>query len=130
MANKTELTTQEQQFVDLLFDGSSMRHPDEAKVLAGYPQDYPYLSIIKRVKEVLIERYDDFLAAYAPKGLKGLMDVIDSPETPGTALRLKAVTELLDRAGVVRKEKTEVEKQAPSYIFYLPNKVQVDATEK
>lgn len=122
---KSPLTKQEQLFVDYLFDGQTMRHPDEAKVLAGYPQNYPVLSIVKKVKETLIDKYDDYLALYAPKGLAGLMDVLANPETPGSKVRLQAVIELLDRAGVTKKDKAEQVTQQPNFIFYLPSKLEV-----
>lgn len=126
MTEKVQLTEQEQMFVDILFDGQVMRNPEEAKLLAGYPRSYPVLKIIKRVSETLIQKYDDYLTLYASKGIAGLMDVLDSPETPGSAIKLKAVIELLDRAGVVKKEKTEVASNAPSYIFFLPQKNSLD----
>lgn len=125
MTNK-DLSSQEQLFIDLLFDGATMRNPEEAKVLAGYPKEYPVLKLIRTVSEELTKKYDDFLVMVAPKGLKGMMDIIDDPNEPGSALKLKAVIELLDRSGVVKKEKTEAEKQSQSWIFYLPQKSAVD----
>lgn len=125
---QTSLTQQEQDFIDFLFDGEQMRHPNEAKVMAGYPQDYPVLKIVRKVNEALVQKYDDYLALYAPKGLAGLMEVLNSPEVPGSALKLKAVIELLDRAGVTRKEKSEQVQAQQSYIFMLPNKASIDET--
>lgn len=122
---KSSLTQQEQLFIDYLFDGQQMRHPDEAKQLAGYPANYPALKIVKKVKDELIAKYDDYLVLYAPKGLAGLMEVLANPENPGSKIRLQAVTELLNRAGVVAKDKKENVSAQPNYIFYLPNKVEV-----
>ena len=124
-ADKSNLTKQEQLFIDYLFDGQEMRHPDEAKVLAGYPQNMPVLSIVKRVKDALIEKYDDYLALYAPKGLAGLMDVLANPEVPGSKVKLAAVVELLNRSGVVAKDKKEQTVNQPNYVFMLPSKLEV-----
>lgn len=124
-SEKNPLNQQEQLFMEYLFDGNQMRHPDEAKQLAGYPSNYPVLKIVKKIKEELIDKYDDYLTLYAPKGLAALMDVLSNPEVPGSKLRLQAATELLDRAGVVAKDKKEQTTNQPNYIFMLPNKVAV-----
>ena len=125
MTEKSPLTQQEQLFIDYLFDGQQMRHPDEAKQLAGYPANYPVLKLVKKVKEELINKYDDYLALYAPKGLAALMDVLASPENPGSKIRLQAATELLDRAGVTKKDKSEQIQAQPNYVFYLPAKAEI-----
>jgi hypothetical protein len=127
MANDLpSLTQQEQLFMDFLFDGNQMRHPDEAKQLAGYPANYPVLKIVKKVKDELINKYDDYLALYAPKGLAALMDVLANPENPGSKIKLQAATELLDRSGVTKKDKSEQSQIQPNYIFMLPNKVAIE----
>lgn len=117
-----DLSAQEFAFLDYLFDGEKMRNPDEAKQLAGYPSNYPVLKIIRKVSKELLQKCDDYLALYAPHGLMGLMDILNNPNEPGSKIRLQAVVELLDRAGVVKKEKSEVASAAPSYILYLPPK--------
>jgi hypothetical protein len=124
--DKPSLSQQEQLFIDYLFDGQQMRHPDEAKQLAGYPANYPVLKLVKKVKDELIGKYDDYLALYAPKGLAALMEVLTNPENPGSKIRLQAATELLDRAGVTKKDKTEQTQIQPNYIFYLPNKTAIE----
>ena len=120
--SKQDLSPQIQAFLGYLFDGTTMRHPDEAKVMAGYPQDYPYLKIIKECKEALIDNYDDYIVAFAPKGIKALMDVLDDPTEPGSAVKLKAAVEFLNRAGVVTKEKKEATTTPQSFVFLLPPK--------
>lgn len=119
------LSKQDQTFLDLIFDGSQMRNPEEAKLLAGFDKSYPVLSIVKRVRDELLKKYDDYLTLYAPKGLAGLMDVLDNPETPGSKVKLQAVVELLDRSGVTKKDKAEQATIQPNYIFYLPNKSEI-----
>lgn len=125
MTDKQELTSQEQLFLDYLFDGNSIRHPDEAKVLAGYPQDYPWLKIMSKCNEALIKKYDDYLTLTAGKGLVGLVDVIENSHIPGSAVKLKAIIELLDRGGVVKKESKESSVNTPSYVFLLPQKQEI-----
>lgn len=122
---KKELSTQEMLFLDCLFDGSDVRHPDIAKQMAGYPKDYPVVKIIKSVNKELIERCDNFLALYAPNGVIGLIQLLNEPETPGSKLKLQTIIELLDRAGVVKKEKSEVAQASQNFMFVLPSKTPI-----
>lgn len=125
MTEKKELSPREQLFLDYLFDGEEVRHPEEAKRIAGYPKDYPVMKIIKDINKELLERCDNYLALYAPNGVMGLIQLLNEPETPGSKLKLQTIIELLDRAGVVKKEKTEVAQQAPNFVFVLPSKVEI-----
>ncbi len=123
-----ELDSKEQLFLDYLFDGEDVRNPEEAKLLAGYPKNYPVMKLVKATSKALLERCDDYLAMYAPNGVIGLIQLMNEPETPGSKLKLQVIIELLDRAGVVKKEKTEVQQQAPNFMFVLPSKVQITET--
>lgn len=125
MSETKEINKQEQLFLDYLFDGAEVRHPEEAKVMAGYPKDYPVMRIIKAVNKDLIERCDHYLSLYAPNGVVGLIQLLNEPETPGSKLKLATIIEILDRAGVVKKEKTEVAQVAPNFMFVLPSKVEI-----
>lgn len=120
-----ELDTKEILFLEYLFDGEGMRHPTEAKVMAGYAADYPLLKIMKRVKTELIDRMDAAITMHAPKALLALLDLMNEPETPGNKLKKEIALDLLDRGGVVKKEKAEVAPVAPSYVFVLPQKQEI-----
>lgn len=122
MNDKKELTIQEQAFLDYLFDGDNLRHPNEAKQLAGYSADYPLDKILKNITNELIKKCDNYLAVYAPRGVIGLLNIINNPTEPGSKIKLQAITDLLDRAGVVKKEKTETVQPLTNYMFVLPQK--------
>lgn len=122
MSDKNELSLQEQLFLDHLFDGATVKHPDEAKQLAGYPKDYPVTKIIKKINQELIERCDNYLTLYAPQGILGLLQIINDPNEPGTKIRLQAIQDLLNRAGIVNKEKKEIAQTQQSFLFVLPPK--------
>lgn len=104
--DKQELSTQEKLFLDYLFDGTNMRNPEEAKLLAGYDRNYPIAKLVKNIKAELVERCDGYLAMYTPSGVAGLMSIILDPlGDPGNKLKLQAIIELLDRGGVTKKKK-------------------------
>ncbi len=122
MTTNKELTQQEQVFIDALFDGSKLRHPTEAKRLAGYPEDYPVIKIVSNISEQLIKNYDNALLLAAGKAVLGLIDVMENPLEPGAKVKLQAIAEILDRAGVVKKDKTEVAPVQQHFMFVLPSK--------
>lgn len=128
MSNEqTELTEQEKLFLNLLFhtDNGVCCHPEEAKLLAGYDKDVPLLTIVRKLNKEILARGDDFLAVHSPIAIAGLLGVMLNPTEPGAKIRLQAIQELLDRAGVVKKEKQEVAQEAPNYIFVIPTKTQI-----
>lgn len=126
MVESKELSLQESLFLDFLFDGAEVRHPDLAKQMAGYPKDFPVAKILKNINKELIERCDNYLALHAPNGVIGLIQLLNEPETPGSKLKLQTIIELLDRAGVVKKEKSEVTQASPNFMFVLPSKTQIN----
>jgi len=122
---QNEITEQEKLFLTLLFEVDEhgvCRHPEEAKLLAGYHKSTPILPLVRKLNKEIINRGDDYLALHSPIALNGLMNVMNNPTEPGSKIRLQAVIELLDRAGVVKKDKTEISQDAPNYIFVLPSK--------
>lgn len=122
MTNNKELSQQQQVFIDALFDGTSFRNPLDAKRLAGYADDYPVVKIVAEVSEQLIRNYDNALLLAAGKAVLGLVEVMDNPLEPGNKIRLQAIAEILDRAGVVKKDKTEVAPVQQHFMFVLPAK--------
>lgn len=130
MAERKELSVQEDLFLEYLFDGENVRHPNEAKQMAGYAKDYPLSKILKNITEDLVKRCDNYLAMYAPQGIVGLLNVMANPTEPGAKIKLQAVQDLLNRAGVVAKEKTEVQQASQHFLFVLPEKRELkDANE-
>lgn len=122
MTQQKELTPQEQLFLDALFDGAVLRHPTDAKRIAGYPEEYPVLKIVAQVSEQLLKNYDNALLMAAGKAVLGLVDIMDNPNEPGAKIKLQAIAEILDRAGVVKKDKTEVAQPTKNFMFVLPPK--------
>lgn len=123
---KPNINPQEQLFLDCLFDGATVRSPEEAKLMAGYARTDSVAKIIKNIKNELIERCDGFLAMYAPQGVQTLLEIaLDPLGNPGNKLRLQAVIELLDRGGVTKKEKAEQTEKVQNFMFILPEKNQL-----
>jgi len=119
-----ELTDQQKAFINVLF-GEAQGNPKKAGELAGYaPSSYP--KVIKALKDEIIERAEYSLALHSAKAVKGLVDALDEDgKTPGVNIRMEAAKQILDRVGLVKKEKIDINAQVAHGIFILPAK---DAT--
>jgi hypothetical protein len=95
-----ELTEQQQSFINALF-GEAQGNPKKAGEIAG-------------------------LALNSAKAVKGLVDALDEDgKTPGVNIRMEAAKQILDRVGLVKKDKIDINAQVAHGIFILPPK---DAT--
>ena len=113
-----ELTEQQQNFINALF-GEALGNPKKAGEIAGYaPSSYP--KVVKALKDEILERAEYSLA------VKGLVDALDEDgKTPGVNIRMEAAKQILDRVGLVKKDKIDINAQVAHGIFILPPK---DAT--
>ena len=116
-----ELSTQQKTFIDLLF-GEAEGNPKKAGELAGYaPTSYP--KVVKALKDEILERAEYSLALNSAKAVKGLVDSLDEDgKTPGVNIRMEAAKQILDRVGLVKKDKIEMTGQVAHGIFILPAK--------
>ena len=116
-----ELTKQQESFLSALF-GKAEGNPKKAGELAGYaPSSYP--KVIKALKDEIIERAEYSLALHSAKAVKGLVDALDEDgKTPGVNIRMEAAKQILDRVGLVKKEKIDINAQVAHGIFILPAK--------
>lgn len=116
MTNKTEilapenkqLSERENLFLEVLF-GEAKGDFKEAKKLAGYPSSVPDSTIARRLSEEIVEGTRLFLALNAPKAVSELLEILVSARPIINAKdKLIAAKEILDRAGVVRKEEKKI----------------------
>lgn len=125
-----EYTEQEQVFVSTFLEesrktGEYHKSFTKAKEAAGYPASASKAKIFKDVKELLLEGVSAELAQMIPKMLNGLEKVVDEPSLPGAKNIIAAAATLLDRAGVVKTEKSEVKMEVPNGVLILPSKTAV-----
>ena len=119
-----ELTEQQQKFIDALF-GEANGSPKRAGEIAGY-SPFSYSKVVKSLKDEILERAEYSLALNSAKAVKGLVDALDEDgKTPGVNIRMEAAKQILDRVGLVKKDKIDINAQVAHGIFILPPK---DAT--
>lgn len=118
MASK--LTQMQLDFIESLF-GEANGDIKLAKKLALYPANASMDVILANgARETIIERAKNELAAGAAKAVFGLRDLIDEPTTPGSKVKLAALSQLLDRANITKDEKITIDTNGA--LFILPSK--------
>ena len=113
------LTERQQKFLDVLFDeagGDVVRD----KILAGYSENVSTTEIIKGIKEEIMERTQLYMARNAPRAAMSLVSGMVDPTELGLREKLSAAKDLLDRVGLVKTEKVQVE--AGNGLMILPPK--------
>ena len=114
-----ELTEKQAKFLEVLFEeagGDVLR----AKELAGYSPNSPTTDIVKGIKVELMERTQLYMARNAPRAAMSLVSGMIDPTELGLRDKLSAAKDLLDRVGLVKTEKVQVE--ATNGLMILPPK--------
>jgi hypothetical protein len=125
-----QLTERQQKFLDVLFDeaGGDMV---AAKKLAGYADTSSTNEIVKGIKEEILEATQMYMARNAPKAAMAMTGALYDPTELGIRDKMSAAKELLDRVGLVKTEKMQVE--ASGGVMLMPPKaviVEDDAENK
>ena len=116
-----ELTIQQKTFINALF-GEAKGNPKKAGEIAGY-SDSSYPNVVKSLKEIIVEKAESVLALHSPKAVMGLVDALEEDGmTPAANIRIEAAKQILDRVGIVKKDKIDINAQVAHGIFILPPK--------
>ena len=93
---------------------------------AGYGAGVASRDVVPYLQDELIAIAEHILAYNAPKAAFGMVGVIDDPTALGAKNSVSAAKEILDRVGIVKKEKLEVSSEDGKGIFILPAKCAED----
>jgi len=116
---KRELTERQQKFLDVLFDEAN-GDVVKAKLLAGYSEHSSTSSILATMKDEVLDATQMYMSRNAPKAAVAMVSGVDDPTQLGIRDRLSAAKELLDRVGLTKTEKVQVE--ASGGVMLLPPK--------
>ena len=121
-----QLTGKQQVFLDVLFDeaGGNMA---TAKKLAGYSETSSTTEIVKGLKEEILEATQMYMARNAPKAAMAMTGALYDPTELGVRDKMVAAKELLDRVGLVKTEKMQVE--ASGGVMLMPPKAAIEDDE-
>jgi phage terminase small subunit len=117
--NSKTLTEKQQKFLDCLIESNG--NAKQAAKEAGYSGNH--YQVVKSLKNEILDLTTDILANSAPEAAVRLVDIMrtDKP-IPQIANKLQAAQTILDRVGVTKQERVEVNHKTSGGVFILPAK--------
>jgi len=113
------LTEKQSAFLSVLFDEAG-GDVVKAKLLAGYAESTSTTEIIRGLRDEVLDATQLFMARNAPRAAMAMVSGITDPTELGIKEKMSAAKELLDRSGLVKTEKLQVESSGG--IMLLPAK--------
>lgn len=96
--------------------------------LAGYSGNH--YQVIQSLKHEIVDLASDVLAREAPSAAFKLIEMMKSSNAvPQANVKLQAAQTILDRVGVSKKEKLDINHKVTNSIFILPEKKTIDISE-
>ena len=122
LEKKRKYTEKQQSFLDAMYD-SNTGDIRQAMTIAGYDSSAPSTFLLQSLSSELIEIATHTLAKNAPRAANKIVDIMlsDMP-IPQVNQKLQAAQTLLDRVGVVKEQKMNVEHNVSGGIFIIPAK--------
>jgi hypothetical protein len=117
------LSDQDQLFLDCLFNKelNPSFDPQVAWTLAEYPSSDPLQKVIRRLKNEYQQEVQNYFLSITPFAAAKLNELaVGAKPIPNSDKVHKAATEILDRAGVTKKDKQEIEISTVDNILVLP----------
>ena len=102
------LTEKQQKLLAVLFDEAG-GDIVIAKKLAGYSDATSSTEVINSLKEEILDATSTYMARNAPKAAMAMVGALYDPTELGIRDKMSAAKELLDRTGLVKTEKMQVE---------------------
>ena len=122
-----ELTERQQKFIDALF-AEANGNITNAKIIAGYSTKTNNQEIIKTLKDEIMEATQLYMASNAPRAAVAIADSLDNPTELGIKDKMIAAKELLDRTGLIKTEKVQVE--ASGGVMLMPTKKPIEDNDE
>ena len=121
---KKSLTDSQEKFLDALF-GEAKGNPKKAGELAGY-SEHSQPKVLRNLKSEIVSRAETYLATHSAKAATKMVDMLDEDgTTPQASIRMEAAKQILDRIGIAKKEKLDVNVKALHGLFILPPKDEI-----
>ncbi len=118
-----QLTTRQQAFLDNL--PACGGDTKAAAELAGYAEGTHY-AVVKALKTEILDIATNIMALNAPKAASKLIQIMDSPEpVPQASMRIQAAQQILDRVGLGKTERLDVNVNSGGGLFVIPAKKEV-----
>lgn len=126
--NKRKLTEQQQHFLTAL-GGMAKGDLTIALKEAGYA-DSSKSNVVDSLKDEIVDVATKILAKSAPRASQKLVEILESDDPiPQVNAKLQAAQTLLDRVGIAKRDKLDINHTVASGIFIIPQKEElIDVT--
>lgn len=120
---KKKLTEKQQNFLNNIIETKG--NLKLSAELAGYAGNH--YQVIQSLKQEIVDLASDVLAREAPLAAFKLVEVLESDKAlPQANVKLQAAQTILDRVGLGKKERLDVNHNVSGGIFILPEKHTID----
>ena len=121
-----KLTEKQQSFLDNLV--TTQGDFKKAAELAAYSGNH--YQVLKSLREEVVDLASDVLARSAPQAAFKLIEIMSSERpVPQATNKLSAAQTILDRVGVAKTDRVQVDHNVKGGIFILPEKQTIDITD-
>lgn len=116
------LTDKQRALLSAYYQSMGTITPREAALQAGYDSTNTYHAV-QSVKKELSELAEMLLIQSSPKAANVITELMTTKEiVPQANIKLEAAKTLLDRTGLGKREKLEIEGQLTGNLFFIPAK--------
>ena len=126
---KRVYTDKQEAFLNALYD-SETGDVRQAMTVAGYTKESPSTFVINSLSKEILDVATFMLTKNAPRAASKIVDIMTSNEPiPQVNQKLQAAQTLLDRVGVVKEQKMNVEHNVSGGIFIMHAKEELIVEE-
>ena len=123
LPQKRKLTEKQQLFLDNIIETKG--NLKLSAELAGYSGNH--YQVIRSLKEEIVDLASNVLAREAPSAAFKLVEVMSSNTAlPQANVKLQAAQTILDRVGLGKQERMQIDHNVQGGIFILPEKQTID----
>ena len=121
--SKRNLTVKQQDFLNNLIETKG--NLKLSAELAGYAGNH--YQVINSLRQEIVDLASDVLAREAPSAAFKLIELMSTEQSvPQANIKVQAAQTILDRVGVTKKERLDVNHNVTGGIFILPEKQTID----
>ena len=122
MPKESNLTAKQRFFFDALISEEAMGDLRTVMRIAEYSDNAKVPHTAKELREEIREATETLLAMYAPKAAYALTSIVDNPDTFNARHLISAAKEILDRTGLVKKNRLNLRVIRTVFSFCLQNR--------
>ena len=126
--NRKELTEKQEAFMQNFMD-NGFTDAKQCAINAGYSPKMA-LSVVRSLKDEIMELAEMMMVEDAPRAVLTFREVMESNEgIPQASAKMDAAKTVLDRIGLGKKEKVDVNHNVSGGIFLIPAKQEIKVVE-